>query len=206
MDGISQVFQAVDETLGVSGFGSSVEVIISEVLIECAVLEHVIDGGDDGSRDSTGCLLRAATGANAMMLGSEIALLFARGGPGALDKSRFEPWIALAQTSGSTLAGALVVARTQGGPGDEVAGGREAAHVSADFGEDDPSAEITDPGDRCQEADRLAKGFDNVFDLPVDLGDGGIEENSADAWVDLIESVTGDDGAMARQGDGGING
>ena len=51
----------------------------------------------------------------------------------------------------------------------------EAAHVGADFGDDDLRGQITDPRDGPQEAHRLAERVETAVHLRVDLGDGGIE-------------------------------
>ena len=55
-----------------------------------------------------------------------------------------------------------------------MSGGREAAHVAADFGEDDVGAEHADAGNRGQEGNRGAKGLDLAIDLLIDLCDGDI--------------------------------
>jgi hypothetical protein len=49
-------------------------------------------------------------------------------------------------------------------------GRREAAHVAADFGEDDASAQSIDAGNGGQELDGGAKGLDMSVDLPIDVG------------------------------------
>ena len=48
-------------------------------------------------------------------------------------------------------------------------GGRKAAHVAADFGQDDASAQFVDAGNGGQEADGGAKGLDIGVDLLIDL-------------------------------------
>ena len=58
---------------------------------------------------------------------------------------------------------------------------REPAHVDADFGDDDVSAEILDAWDRHQELNCGAKGPDVRLHLRVDRRHGGIES------IDLIE-------------------
>jgi hypothetical protein len=49
--------------------------------------------------------------------------------------------------------------------------GRKAAHVAADFGQDDASAQFVDAGNGGQEADGGAKGLDTGVDLLIDLID-----------------------------------
>ena len=59
--------------------------------------------------------------------------------------------------------------------------GREAVHVDADLGNDDPGAEIADAGDGAQDLDRAAKGLDMGVDLLIDLADGGVDR------IDMLE-------------------
>jgi hypothetical protein len=57
----------------VPAFGAFVEVVCAEVLVEGAIVEHVVSGSEDGSGDSTDGLLGAAAGSNAppMRIGPE---------------------------------------------------------------------------------------------------------------------------------------
>jgi predicted amino acid dehydrogenase len=52
LDGIAEVLKSGDEALGLGGFGATIEVVRAQVLIAGAVLEHVIDGCEDGSGKS----------------------------------------------------------------------------------------------------------------------------------------------------------
>ena len=60
-------------------------------------------------------------------------------------------------------------------------GGRKAAHVAADFGQDDASAQFVDAGNGGQEADGGAKGLDIGVDLLIDLIDRRVD------GVDLLQ-------------------
>jgi hypothetical protein len=73
------------------GFGAAVEVVGTEIVIEGAVLEHVVGGGEDRGGDGADRLFGAAPRAQAMELRLEIAAVFACGRPGALDQGGFEP-------------------------------------------------------------------------------------------------------------------
>ena len=53
--------------------------------------------------------------------------------------------------------------------------GWKAAHVDADLGDDDLSAEITDAWMGAQQADRLAKRVEITVHLCVNFTNGGIE-------------------------------
>jgi hypothetical protein len=112
---------------------------------------------------------------------AQVGVLLAHRRPGALHQRGLQPRRTLAQASGAALAGALVVARTDASPGDEVAVGREAAHVDADLGDDHLAGEGLDARDRAQLFDGGAKGLDIGLYLLVDLSDGGIE------GIDLLE-------------------
>ena len=64
--------------------GTAIEVIGAKVLIRRAVLEHVIDGGQDGCGDGHDCLLGTTPGFDAVELGLQIAVFLFYRGPGAL--------------------------------------------------------------------------------------------------------------------------
>ena len=147
LDGIAEILQAGDETIGLCSFGSAVEVSGAEIAIELTADQHMVDGRQDRGGERPDRLFGAAAGARAVILRLEIAGLLAGGGSSALGEGGREPRGAFAHPSGSPLAvglpptgltrGAFVVLWAQAGPGDQVSGGREAAHVAADFGEDD---------------------------------------------------------------------
>ena len=63
--------------LGLGGFGATIEVVRAQVLIAGAVLEHVIDGGEDGSGDGADGLFGTAPGTGALELGLDVAALLA---------------------------------------------------------------------------------------------------------------------------------
>src|ERR1051326_7402502 len=116
------------------GFGRAVaEVIGTEIAVGSAVLQHMVDGGEDRGGNGADGLLWSAPALQAEKLGPVIAALRPLGGPSALDEHRLEPRGAFAQFGRLSLAGALVLAGTQSRPGDEVPGRREPAHVAADL-------------------------------------------------------------------------
>src|SRR3954467_795434 len=148
----------------------------AKILIEGAVAKHVIGSGQDGSRYGADGLLGSAAVAQALELSLKVAALFAGAGPGALHQRGLEPRRPFAQPGGASLAGALVVARAEPGPGDQVAGGREAAHVGADLGDDDLRGQVTEAGDGAQQPDRLTERVEIAVHLLVDLGEGGLQD------------------------------
>src|ERR1700751_6156434 len=136
--------------MGVNGFGAAVEVSRVEVAIDFAADQHVISGSEDRGGKSPVRLLDAAAGAQAMELGLQIAQLLAGGGRSALHEGSLKPKGSLAHAGGAAFAGALIVFRAQSGPGDELPGVRERAHVATDLGKDDTSPQFFGPGDRGQ--------------------------------------------------------
>jgi hypothetical protein len=58
--------------------GLALEVVAAEVVIHRAVLEHVVDGGQDGGDDAYDGLLAAALGFEAIELGLQIATFLFR--------------------------------------------------------------------------------------------------------------------------------
>jgi hypothetical protein len=120
-----------------------------------------------------------------MELGTVVAVLLALGRPGALDEHGLEPGRAAAQAHGLGLAvglqptgltrGALVLTRAKTGPGEEVSGSGNAAHLAADFGQDGSSRQGADVGDCAQQSDQSAKGGLTVGRLLVQLGNRGID-------------------------------
>src|SRR5260370_23443983 len=109
LDGESKALETVDEAQNVLAFGALVEVVCAEVLIEGAVFEHVVGGGEDGSGDGDDGLLGATPGAQAQELSLEVTSVFACGRPGALDDGDLEPWRAFFYAVGAALSGAVIV-------------------------------------------------------------------------------------------------
>src|SRR5271167_208664 len=132
LDGESKVLQTVDQAQNVLAFGALVEVVCAQILVEGAVVKHVVGGGEDGSGDGDDGLLGATSGAQAEELRLEAASFFAGGRPGALDQCGLEPGGAFSYAVGASFSGALVVFGAESGPGDQLGLGGEAAHVDAD--------------------------------------------------------------------------
>ena len=103
-----------------------------------------------------------------MELGLEVAVLLARRSPCGLDQHGLEPWSTGPKSGTHSSAGALVVARTESGPRDQVPSGREAAHVIADLSQDDVRGDVADAGDGRQEFDGSAKRLQVLADALVD--------------------------------------
>src|ERR1700730_12239911 len=90
-NGVPEVGQALNEAMGLLLLGATVEVIGAEVLICGSVLEHVIDGGEEGSGDRHDCLLCPAPRLDAVELFAELAVLFPDRRPGRMHHCRLQP-------------------------------------------------------------------------------------------------------------------
>jgi hypothetical protein len=153
LDSKSSVLQAVHELMDVPAVAPFVEVIGTEVFTEGSALQHLIGGGEDRGGDGANGLFGAAAGAQAAELRLEVTGVLTRSGCSSLGKGGFEPGGAFAHPGGAPLAGTLVVARAQAGPGDRVPGGWKAAHIAADFGKDDALTQLVDAGNSAQQFD-----------------------------------------------------
>src|SRR5262249_1693305 len=128
---------------------AALEVIGPKVLIHLPLFEHVVDGGEDRGGDGDDRLLRTAPRLYVVELGAQLRVLLAHRRPGALDERGLKPRRTLAQAIGAALAGALIVARTDASPGDEMAVGREPAHIDAGLGDDHRTGERLDARNRA---------------------------------------------------------
>jgi hypothetical protein len=93
-------------------------VVGAEILVEGAVAQHVVGGGQDRGGDGADGLLGSAPLAQALELRPEIAVPLVAGGPGALHKDGFQPRCALAQPFQLPTSGArkfAAIARRESG-------------------------------------------------------------------------------------------
>src|SRR5689334_13201205 len=98
LDGEAELFEPSNE---VACFGlrrAAIEIGGTEVVVFDAVLEDVIDCGEDRCGDGANGFLRPAPGLDPEELSSVVAVFGALGGPGALHEHGFEPRRPLAQT------------------------------------------------------------------------------------------------------------
>src|SRR5260370_17976856 len=93
-----------------------VEVIGAEVLEDDAIVEQVIDNGEEAMGDCEQGPLPAAAGGQSVVLDLEVAVLLARGAPGAFDQDGAQPPVALSRVAGAWPAGCRVFAVTHLGP------------------------------------------------------------------------------------------
>jgi hypothetical protein len=116
----AKVCELSNQALGPHVFGAAIEMVRTEVLKLRAVLEHVVNGREQRGRNRTGRLLWTSAPAKAEELCIEVAAFPACSRLGTLDQQGLEPGGAFSQTGGTALAGTLIVAWTQPGPGQEV--------------------------------------------------------------------------------------
>ena len=90
---------------------STSEVFGAEVLVEGAVSQHVVGGGQDRGGDGTYRLLGSAPVPQASELRLQVAFVLAAGRPGTLHEGGLQPSRPLTQPGGASLARTLVVAR-----------------------------------------------------------------------------------------------
>src|SRR5258708_25668977 len=114
---IAETLEPANGLAGDVGALALVEVIGAEVLEDDAIVEQVIDNGEEAMGDCEQGPLPAAAGGQSVVLDLEVAVLLARGAPGAFDQDGAQPAVALARVSGASPAGRLVVARDDLAPG-----------------------------------------------------------------------------------------
>jgi hypothetical protein len=76
--GITGLLQAHDQAIFLLVGGVTLELVAAEILIHRAILEHVVDGGQDRGDDSHDRLLGTAPGFHAIELGLQIAAFLFR--------------------------------------------------------------------------------------------------------------------------------
>src|SRR5712692_2398788 len=127
------------------------EILTTQVVEFHAVAEHVINGGEHRGGYGEDRLLGPPAALEPQKLGVEVAVFFARRGPGGLDERCFEPWGPLPRAGGAPFAGAFIQARAQARPRDEVARGGKRGHGVAHFREDHGGGRLTETGHRGEE-------------------------------------------------------
>ena len=76
---------------------------------------------------------------------------------GALDEGLAQDAVGEAGAAAQALAGTLVVARAEARPGGRMAGGREARHVAAEFGDDHLGRAARDAGNGVEPGERVGR-------------------------------------------------
>ena len=181
LDVVADLLQPADEAVGgLLGVGA-IEVGGTQVVPFGAVAQHVPGGGEHGGGHADDGLLGATACTQAVELGLQVAAFDLDGCPGGLHEGGLEPLAAAAQPGAATLAGALVVARAQARPGQQVCGRSEARHVDADLGDDDGCGDLAQPGHGAQQRGGLSKRLEPEAHLLLDLRDGLVQR------VDVVQ-------------------
>src|ERR1700741_4310953 len=171
LEGEAQVGELGNEPLGLEFGWAAVEVVRAEIVVRDTIFQHVIDRREERGGDGADGLLRAALALHSEELGSVVTALFPLGRPGALDEHSLEPRRSLAQTRGFALACALVVTRAQADPRHQVPGGREAAHIGPDLGENRRCRHVAYSRGGAEKVHQVAKGRRVGLDLRIHLRD-----------------------------------
>lgn len=83
----------------------------TEVLVDGAIAQHMVNRREDRCRHGTDCLLGSSSVSEPLELGLVVAPLLSYGCLGTLHQHGLQPRRPLAQTFGASFAGTLVVAR-----------------------------------------------------------------------------------------------
>jgi hypothetical protein len=173
---IPEALQAMDEPPRYPLAIPLIEVVAAQVAIDCPLRQHVVDDDQDRVGDGDGCLRPAAPGCQPPVLRCQVGSLGAGRGVRRLDQTRPQPGTSLAGGAAPAFASALMIARTQPGPGGQILCGREAGEIDADLGDQRLGHGATDAGDGVQSRDCLLVGAHAFGNLPAHLGDARIEE------------------------------
>src|SRR6202047_5456361 len=75
LDGKAKVLDAADEAKDLLAFRTAVEVVAAEVLVQSAVLQHVVRSGENRWSDGADRFLRSSSGSHTLELGLKVAAL-----------------------------------------------------------------------------------------------------------------------------------
>src|SRR5258708_14542251 len=110
--GMAETLEPANGLAGDVGALALVEVIGAEVLEDDAVVEQVIDNGEEAMGDCEQGPLPAAAGGQSVVLDLEVAVLLARGAPGAFAPDGAQPAVALARVAAAPPAACTLVGGT----------------------------------------------------------------------------------------------
>jgi hypothetical protein len=109
------------------------------------------------------------------VLGGQIGVAAAGGGPGALGQDIGQPVVARGGLAGAALAPGDVVARAAPCPGGQVPGGREHRHVDADLGDDGLGGALPTPVMVTRPVTGHRERGDPLVHTGVEAGDRGLQ-------------------------------
>src|SRR6266536_4068519 len=167
-DFVAERFELLDEPAGsVFGRVAAGEPVGAELAVGDAVADDVVVGDQDVVAGGADRLRVAAAAADLPVVGGQVGVLAAGGAAGCLGQRAAQPAVAAAGFAGAASAARLVGAGADRGPGDEVAGGREDAHVEAALGDQHLGGVAADAGDRAEQLDELGVGRERELDAGI---------------------------------------
>src|SRR5208283_1036718 len=165
-------------------------VVRSEVLVEGSVSEHMVDDAQHRGGDGDDRLLVTEARFEAEVSRPEAGVLYLYRRQGRLDEHGFQPGRALAQTPRALSAGAFVEPRTHAGPGKQMVGRGEGAHIDADLGDHGLHDVVADAGNFLQAPGVVAKGSEGSLQPRVELRDRGFD------LLDRLQMLTDQEAMM----------
>src|SRR6266704_4025610 len=175
-DLVAQGLEAADGTVRDSSTVEFVEMVGTEVLVNGAVLDQVVNGDEHAMGDSDRGPTLTTPRRQAVVLSREVAVTDPRGAPSGFDHSAAQPAGTQTGTSGASLAGRLIVTWAELGPRGEVGGAGKATHVGADLDQDLLGIALTDAGNGVEASEQSFKRAQALLDLLVEIGDLAVQE------------------------------
>lgn len=129
---MSKPFELGDEAAGLTFGVTALVVVAAQVTVDFSGGEHVPVGDEHRVLDGAQGAAVADAGAQPSVEGLQVAAVGTGGRERGFFQGDAQPLGALAAAPRAALARRLVVARAASGPGGQVSGRREAAHVGAD--------------------------------------------------------------------------
>src|SRR5215471_10987806 len=124
--------------------------------------KHVMNGREHRRRDCEDRLPGPAASFQAKKLSAEVAVPGPDGRPGRLHQRGFQPPTAATGSRGAAFAGALVHARAESRPRDEVSRRGEAAHIDTDLSDEDSRDGVAHAWNGAQEFGGVSKGGESL--------------------------------------------
>ena len=150
----------------VIGAGVAVGLAVAKHGIEGS--QHFVSGGDEGA-------FVAASGGENSVIAVELAVTGASSAVGAFGEHGAQGLAARAGSARPALAGTLVIAGAQAGPGSQPVGRAEGLEVRTDLGEDGAGRDLIDARDGLQQQAWLPEGFKLFTDGLVERCNPGHE-------------------------------
>src|SRR5437899_3017217 len=111
----------------------AIEVVDAKFFVRLPRAQNVVDDDEEAVRHGDGRLLLASASCKSVILRVEVTRLGPDARPNDLAHDPPQPNVPMIRRSFHTFAGALLIGRAQPGPGGEMPGSGEAAHVWADL-------------------------------------------------------------------------